>query len=59
LRLSLAYRAAILHEPGKPLSIETVTAGELQPHDVLVRIRAAGNPKYLIIVLVLHGQFDD
>jgi len=42
VRLSLAYRAAVLHAPGKPLSIETVTAGELQPHDVLVRIRAAG-----------------
>ncbi len=36
------YQAAVLHEPGTPLSIETVVAHELQPTDVLVRIRAAG-----------------
>ena len=36
------YRAAVLHAAGTPMSIETVTAVELKPTDVLVRIRAAG-----------------
>jgi len=40
--MPLTYRAAVLHAPQTPLSIETVTAAELKPTDVLVRIRAAG-----------------
>jgi S-(hydroxymethyl)glutathione dehydrogenase/alcohol dehydrogenase len=40
--MSLQYKAAVLHAAKTPLSIETVTAGELQPTDVLVRVRAAG-----------------
>src|ERR1700755_31151 len=40
--MRLQYRAAVLHEPQTPLKIETVTAAELQPTDVLVRVRAAG-----------------
>src|SRR3954470_6447400 len=36
------YRAAVLHAAQTPMSIETVTAAELKPTDVLVRIRAAG-----------------
>lgn len=38
----LRYRAAVLHAAQTPLKIENVTAAELQPTDVLVRIRAAG-----------------
>jgi S-(hydroxymethyl)glutathione dehydrogenase/alcohol dehydrogenase len=40
--MPLQYRAAVLHAPQTPLSIETVTATALKPADVLVRIRAAG-----------------
>ena len=40
--MSLQYRAAVLHAAQTPMSIETVTAAELKPSDVLVRIRAAG-----------------
>ncbi|MEA2888255.1 MAG: S-(hydroxymethyl)glutathione dehydrogenase / alcohol dehydrogenase [Bradyrhizobium sp.] len=40
--MPLHYRAAVLHAAGTPMSIETVTATELKPNDVLVRIRAAG-----------------
>src|SRR3954469_26067793 len=40
--MSLQYKAAVLHAAKTPLSIETVIAAELQPTDVLVRIRAAG-----------------
>src|SRR5215472_17169551 len=40
--MALQYRAAVLHAAGTPMSIETVTAAELKPHDVLVRMRAAG-----------------
>ena len=40
--MSLQYRAAVLHAAQTPMSIETVTAAELKPTDVLVRIRAAG-----------------
>src|ERR1700759_4139443 len=40
--MPLQYRAAVLHGPQTQLSIETVTAAELKPTDVLVRIRAAG-----------------
>ncbi len=40
--MTLRYRAAVLHAAQAPISIETVTAAELKPTDVLVRIRAAG-----------------
>ena len=40
--MPLEYQAAVLHEPGTPLRIETLVATDLQPTDVLVRIRAAG-----------------
>src|SRR6201986_2669500 len=40
--MALNYRAAVLHAPQTPLSIETVTASALKPGDVLVRIGAAG-----------------
>jgi len=40
--MPLQYRAAVLHAVQTPMSVETVTAGELRPNDVLVRIRAAG-----------------
>jgi S-(hydroxymethyl)glutathione dehydrogenase / alcohol dehydrogenase len=36
----MKFRAAVLHEPGRPLTIETVEAAELRGDDVLVRIRA-------------------
>jgi S-(hydroxymethyl)glutathione dehydrogenase / alcohol dehydrogenase len=38
----LEYRAAVLHAPLTPMSIEPVTLTDLKPTDVLVRIRAAG-----------------
>src|SRR3979411_1095198 len=40
--MTLQYRAAVLHAAQTPMSIETITAAELKPTDVLVRIRAAG-----------------
>src|SRR5947199_7317529 len=40
--MPLQYRAAVLHAAKTPMSIETVTAAELKPSDVLVRVRAAG-----------------
>ena len=40
--MALQYRAAVLHAVQTPMSIETVSASELKPDDVLVRIRAAG-----------------
>jgi S-(hydroxymethyl)glutathione dehydrogenase / alcohol dehydrogenase len=40
--MTLEYRAAVLHAVQTPMSIETITATDLQPTDVLVRIRAAG-----------------
>ncbi|MDR3485480.1 MAG: Zn-dependent alcohol dehydrogenase [Bradyrhizobium sp.] len=40
--MTLQYRAAVLHAAQTPLSIETVTAANLKPTDVLVRVRAAG-----------------
>jgi len=40
--MTLQYRAAVLHSPMTPMSVETITAAELKPSDVLVRIRAAG-----------------
>src|SRR3954470_17702518 len=38
----MKFRAAILHEVDRPLSIETVALGPLQPTDVLVRVKASG-----------------
>src|SRR6202000_55081 len=40
--VALTYKAAVLHAPKTPLTIETVQAAELAPDDVLVRIKAAG-----------------
>jgi len=40
--MTLEYRAAVLHAVQTPMSIENITATDLQPTDVLVRIRAAG-----------------
>ncbi|TSJ60838.1 Zn-dependent alcohol dehydrogenase [Starkeya sp. 3C] len=40
--MSLNYRAAVLHEAGRPLVIERVVAEPLRPHDVRVKIKAAG-----------------
>jgi S-(hydroxymethyl)glutathione dehydrogenase/alcohol dehydrogenase len=40
--MTLKYRAAVLHAAQTPMSIETIAATDLQPTDVLVRIRAAG-----------------
>jgi S-(hydroxymethyl)glutathione dehydrogenase / alcohol dehydrogenase len=36
------FRAAVLHRPHEPMTVETVALGGLTPGDVLVRIRAAG-----------------
>jgi S-(hydroxymethyl)glutathione dehydrogenase/alcohol dehydrogenase len=38
----MQFRAAVLHAPKQPLALETVEIGELQPDDVLVRVRASG-----------------
>src|SRR4051812_7787783 len=38
----LTYRAAVLHAPHEPMSVETVSLADLKPTDVLVKIRAAG-----------------
>lgn len=40
--MSLSYRAAVLHAPQSPLTIETVVADDVRRNDVLVRIKAAG-----------------
>jgi len=40
--MPLRYRAAVLHQSGTPLAIEQVFAGDPAPHDVVVRVRAAG-----------------
>ena len=40
--MTLKYRAAVLHAAQTPMSIEAITATDLQPTEVLVRIRAAG-----------------
>jgi S-(hydroxymethyl)glutathione dehydrogenase / alcohol dehydrogenase len=40
--VALSYKAAVLHAPKTPLSIETVEAANLAPGDVVVRIKAAG-----------------
>ena len=38
----MEFRAAILEAVGAPLRIDTLRAGPLGPHDVLVRVRATG-----------------
>ena len=40
--MTLKYRAAVLHQAGKPLAIEQVSSGGPAPTDVVVRVRAAG-----------------
>jgi len=40
--MTFSFRAAVLHAPKTPLKVETVTAGPLKPHDVSVRMKAAG-----------------
>jgi S-(hydroxymethyl)glutathione dehydrogenase/alcohol dehydrogenase len=40
--MTLQYEAAVLHEAGKPLTIERVSAAPLGPRDVIVAVRAAG-----------------
>ena len=40
--MGLKYRAAVLHQSGKPLVIEQVSASEPTATDVVVRVRAAG-----------------
>src|SRR5450755_1893893 len=40
--MTLQYRAAVLHAPQTPMSIETVTMTGMKANDVLVRVRAAG-----------------
>src|SRR5438067_9596159 len=40
--MTIKYRAAVLHMPKTPLSVETVVAEGLRRNDVLVRIKAAG-----------------
>jgi len=40
--MTLKYRAAVLHQAGKPLAIEQVSSGDPAPTDVVVRVRAAG-----------------
>lgn len=41
-RDELRFKAAVLHEVGSPMSVETVVLGPLHPDDVLVRVRASG-----------------
>jgi S-(hydroxymethyl)glutathione dehydrogenase/alcohol dehydrogenase len=38
----MKFRAAVLDRIGGPLAIQTLEMGALQPHDVLVRVRATG-----------------
>jgi S-(hydroxymethyl)glutathione dehydrogenase/alcohol dehydrogenase len=38
----MRFKAAVLHEAGRPLVMETIEADALRAHDVLVRIRASG-----------------
>jgi S-(hydroxymethyl)glutathione dehydrogenase / alcohol dehydrogenase len=40
--MHLQYEAAVLYEAGAPLTLQQVTASMLAPHDILVRVRAAG-----------------
>lgn len=38
----MKFRAAVLNRVGEPLAIDTLDMAALQPHDVLVRIKATG-----------------
>jgi S-(hydroxymethyl)glutathione dehydrogenase/alcohol dehydrogenase len=38
----MRFRAAVLHAPGRPLSVETLDLASLRPGDVLVKLRASG-----------------
>ena len=38
----MKFRAAVLNEVGRPLTIDTLEMAALAPHDVLVRLRATG-----------------
>ncbi len=38
----MRFRAAVLHAPKQPLTLETVEIGALQPDDVLIKVRASG-----------------
>ena len=38
----MKFRAAVLDRVGEPLAIDTLEMGALQPHDVLVRLKATG-----------------
>jgi S-(hydroxymethyl)glutathione dehydrogenase / alcohol dehydrogenase len=38
----MQFEAAVLHGPKQPLTLATVEISELQPNDVLVRVRASG-----------------
>jgi len=40
--MTRSFRAAVLHAPKTPLTVETVRAEGLKPGDVLVRMKAAG-----------------
>jgi hypothetical protein len=40
--MSSKHRAAVLHQAGTPLVIEHVSVCNPAPHDVVVRVRAAG-----------------
>jgi len=40
--MTIRYRAAVLHEVGAPMTVESVIAGRLGQGEVLVRIKAAG-----------------
>ena len=38
----MKFRAAVLNEVGRPMTIDTLTMAPLAPHDVLVRLHATG-----------------
>ena len=38
----MRFRAAVLNRVGEPMTIDTLEMASLQPHDVLVRLRATG-----------------
>jgi S-(hydroxymethyl)glutathione dehydrogenase / alcohol dehydrogenase len=40
--MSIEMRAAVLHAPKTPLTVETIGGGRVKPGDVLVRVKAAG-----------------
>jgi S-(hydroxymethyl)glutathione dehydrogenase/alcohol dehydrogenase len=43
--MALWYRAAMLHAPQTPLSVEIVTVASLKPTDVLVRMINDASPR--------------